>query len=135
MLDPLLLTHSSTSGDLSKFTGIKVQRQDRPWYHGSTMVVYHGSYTAEPWFDYYGTTMRHLPCCTFVPRHTKHSSTMVDYHSCTMVVVPRYDYRGSFSTVQPRFTHHLFYLNNSGKGGSHLHAGKISTMTYMHDKE
>jgi len=27
------------------------------------------------------------------------------------------------------------FFNISGKGGSHLHAGNISTMTYMHDNE
>jgi len=49
ILDPLLLSHSSASGDLSKFTSIGVSRQNRPWYHGSAMVDIPWSNQGSPW--------------------------------------------------------------------------------------
>jgi len=86
ILDPLLLSHSSTSGNLSKFTSLGVRRQNRPWYHsltmlvrvqhGRTMIQPYGLHIVVPWQTNHGSTL--------------HGSTMGQlcfmYHSITVVV-------------------------------------------------
>jgi len=71
LLDPLLLSHSSTSGDLSKFTSVGVPSIEPSWSDGSlTSMCFSVGVETDPWgarADITGPHARGGRCCSCFP--------------------------------------------------------------------